>query len=173
MRMYPLLIVNETRTASLKLDFNLPILARKRAKGQSAPSDVYCSVRHSSDVPEISLSEMTVVFEAFTRHMPVPTDGTTESTMYDACGPGLVPPFEMRVFDGNLYRKIAHSLEEAQELELFIQAFDPELSGRLASTVPRTAGRSSRWAAEYGGDISPVRSSGGCGPLSRPLGDEF
>lgn len=158
---------------SVKLNFELPILVRGRPKSSSSVADVYCTTAYSADVPEVSLREMPIVFEARNRAGNVPNDGSPEIVnRILAKTAELKTSYQMRAFAGRCYRKIAGSREEGERLDLFATPFDALLSGRLDDHRPGK-GLIQGWLAEYGGDISPIQVVPGNGPLARPLIDEF
>nr|WP_250807419.1 hypothetical protein [Neorhizobium tomejilense] len=157
---------------AVKLDFELPILVRGRPKGSSAVTNVYCATRYSANIPEVSLGEMPIVFEVQKRMGKVtPIDAPMINARRDAKRAETATPYRMRSFNGAYYRKIAGSLNEAEELGLFRSPFDARLNGRLAEQYPGRSWR--RSLAEYGGDISPIQIVEGNAPLARPLADEF
>lgn len=140
----------------MKISFDLPILVRGRPKGGRNVSDIFCRTVYTADIEEISLSEMDVAFtanETFIRGSEVP----------DSCS------ISLRSYGGELYRKIAGSLEEAERRGLFSSPFDESVSGRLAATLYHH----NEWPQPFGGDISPMRSLQGNKPVARPLTDEF
>ncbi|MCS4089338.1 hypothetical protein [Rhizobium sp. BK176] len=153
----------------MKLSFELPLLVRGRQKARSNISDIYCTTTFSSEIEEISLREMEVVFEVQDRFMNHDRINRSQAT---AMGNPMAFPtkaFRLRAYDGAVYRRVSASVSEAIKHGLFSTPFDDTISGRLANNYQQRGG----WPADHGGDISPVRLPGGNKPLARPLTDEF
>lgn len=140
----------------MKITLDLPIHARATPKGTKSTVDVFCTTSYTADVPEIALVETDVAFEAnhsFVRGSSVP----------------MLRHYELRRYDGALYRKVADSLDAAERQELFTKPFDEVATGRLRGGYYNTV----EWPADFGGDISPLRDVSGNKPIARPLTDEF
>lgn len=153
----------------MKLSFELPLLVRGRQKAGRNISDIYCTTTFASEIAEISLREMDVVFEVGDRHM---NQDRINRSQAEAIGkPMGFPPrtFRLRAYGGATYRLVSLSVSDAIKHQLFSKPFDDRISGRLANSYQQRGG----WPAEHGGDISPARHPGGNKPLARPLTDEF
>jgi hypothetical protein len=77
--------------------------------------------------------------------------------------------FELRTFQGDLYRKVASSVAEAIKIGIFKTPFEETNSGRRN----KLTGVHLPWQSEYGADISPVRTVPDNSPLARPLMEEM
>jgi hypothetical protein len=155
----------------MKLHFELPYAFRGRPKGCRDIKDIFLTRRVSGDVPQVSMKETNVVFTVVDRRRDgiVHQQGRWMQQRIDAANSGKNDTFELRSFDGALYRKIAGSVTEARKLGIFTTPFEETNSGRRNKLddvlLP--------WQSEYGADISPIRTMPDNAPLARPLMEEM
>lgn len=135
----------------MKIGLELPIAFRGKPKGCRTVRDIFVAKTVEANVPEASLAETEVVFEVAARKKNVSGE-----------------PFELRRFNGHLYRKISGSVQEAEAAGLFTTPFEETNTGRRKKETSVHA-----WQCEYGADISPVQRFADNRPLARPLMDEM
>ncbi|MBY3151365.1 hypothetical protein HFO56_03050 [Rhizobium laguerreae] len=154
----------------MKISFQLPLLVRGRPRTSRNVTDVFCTTTFTSEIEEVSLREMDIVFEVRERlHITgrLSPAQREELKKYKAFGKG--EPFRLRTCAGATYRRIAVSASEAIKRGLFSTPFDDRISGRLAEPHQQRHG----WPTDCGGDISPIQVQSGNKPLARALTDEF
>jgi hypothetical protein len=156
----------------MKLDFDLPFAFRGRPKGCRDIRDIFITKTVSRDVPEVSHQETEITFSVADRRQATNEPNRGEGRMsarLAAAHAERKDRFELRVFRGDLYRKIANSVSDSKKLGLFGTPFEQYNSGRRNKegyAIPA-------WQSEFGAGISPVRSLTDNAPLARPLMDEM
>ncbi|MCS4089959.1 hypothetical protein [Rhizobium sp. BK176] len=155
----------------MKLDFELPYAFRGRPKACRDVKDIFLTKRVSGDIPQVSMKETDVVFSVVDRRRDgiVQQQGRWVQPRIDAANSSKNETFELRTFQGNLYRKVANSAAEARKLGLFATPFEETNSGRRNKLTDVHL----PWQPEYGADISPIRTMPDNAPLARPLMEEM
>jgi hypothetical protein len=139
----------------MRIDASYPVSFRGRPRKATRDKDVFVSDRKSFDVPEVSLSDMPVVFEtreAFIRERDFPRKKKSPERHH------------VRMMDGAMYRLICDDFDAAAAERLFANAFPHDDHPTSQSS--------------YRGDISIIPDATDewqldKSPLSRPLYEQL
>jgi hypothetical protein len=155
----------------MKIDLSLPYAFKARPKGCRDVRNVFLAKSVQVDVPQVSESDTGIVFRFADRkpavmeqRRDVPSDAR-----FEAAYSSHETAFEMRSYNGELYRKVAGSVSEAEKIGLFTSPFERIDTGRRDTSY----GINRQWECDFGADISPARIFADNGPLARPLMEEM
>ncbi|MCS4089677.1 hypothetical protein [Rhizobium sp. BK176] len=140
----------------MKIDASYPLLFKARPTRTTRDKDVFVSAKGSFDIPELTLSEMPVVFES--RQAYAVERGFVRQKKI------VNRRHEVRMLDGALYRPVCERFDTAAAKMLFERAFPMHATNTAAPGYDADISLSSDATEHWRAAVSP---------LSRPLYEQL